>query len=127
MIAKLGGIGEKIELLISQGDDFGPHEVTLQNSDGTPLDLTGANISGGLKKNLSDTTLAAIFAVTYTNPAAGIFTFGISKFNTEGLSASLDLNDPACLHLFDLKVALANGRREKIYYGPARVHASVSI
>lgn len=121
----LGDVGTEINLLISQGDDFGPHLVTVREQ-GVPLNLTGATFAGGLKRTIKDTAPAALFSFNPVNLTAGEFSFSINRFSTERLAAGASERDSESAHVYDIKM-LFQGRRVTLLYGIARVKPSVNI
>lgn len=122
----LGDLGDQIELLISQGDSFGPHQVTLVNPDASPVDLTGSTITGGIKRAASDASYAAAFTVAVTNAPGGVFTFGIAREVTAALTGGASRNDVASQYRWDLKLTDSTGRRIPLFFGVARLQVSVT-
>lgn len=126
VVATLGSVGEEVNLLISQADDFGPHEVELVNeADGTRVNLTGATISGTLKKKVKDTAVAASFAINITDAVMGKFTFSLNRFTTQALTTGETANSVESLYFWDLKLLDSANRRQTIFYGEARVKPSI--
>lgn len=127
-ITRLGNGGERWELLVKQGDDFGPFIATMVNPDGSPVDLTGCMIAGGVKKSVADVAYVTTFDVTITNPTAGVYQFGLGNAKTAAaiLKAGPSENDTASLYVADLKLTDSTGRKQTLYDGPMRVKASVT-
>jgi len=58
-----------------QGSVRPAQSITWTDADGTPIDLTGATITGTMRKIGDDTTRAITGALTVTDGAAGRFTW----------------------------------------------------
>ena len=72
------------------GDDI-TLTITATDQDGDAIDLTGASITWGLKKKLSDSSVTLTKStggsgVTITNATSGIFTVALDAADTTGLS-----------------------------------------
>lgn len=123
----LGSAGDRVDLLISKGDDFGPHEVTLVQPDGiTPVNLTAATIAAVMKKVVTDTDPAATFTVVITDAPAGKFTFALGKAVTAALVSGPTETDAASHNVWDMKFTDSTGKRVPVFYGAARVKPSVT-
>lgn len=127
-VTRLGNGGEKWELLVKQGDDFGPFIATMVNPDNTPVDLTGCQIVGGVKKSTTDTAYTTTFTALIVNAVGGVYSFGLPNAKTAAaiLPAGPHENDIASLYLADLKLIDSAGRKQTLYDGPMRVKASVT-
>lgn len=122
----IGHIGDRIDLVIRQGASFGPHNVTMTNPDGTPVDLTGATVRGKLRMDYDDATAAADLAVTILDAPGGEFEFGLDANITAGLSAGRSLGDRAGAHVWDMEIEFAGGSIMPLYWGTAQVMAEAT-
>ncbi len=123
LTATLGSIGDEVNLLISKGDDFGPHQLTLTNPDASPVNLTGATITAKLKKG---TAVAVAFTTEITNAVGGAFTFSLPAAITATLASGEGINDHASVYQWDLRLTDSTGKKRTLFYGQARVKATVA-
>lgn len=94
---QIGSIGERLDIVLRQGSTLGPFIVTLTNPNGTPVDLTGATISGQVRKNATDTgSPIATFDIVYINRVAGQFSFGMAKSATTLIPAGDSVSAGRC-------------------------------
>jgi len=115
---QIGSIGERLDIVLRQGSTLGPFIVTLTNPNGTPVDLTGATISGQVRKNATDTgTPIATFDIVYINRAAGQFSFGMAKSITTLIPAGEYQKDDASQYKWDMELVDSLTRCIPLYYG----------
>lgn len=125
-MATLGSIGVKLDLLIKQGSTFGPHEFTLTNPNGTPLNLTGCSIRAQMRKRAGDATATAALTTPITAPLAGKFTLSLSAAETTPLPAGETLKDPASKGVWDCELLDSLGQVTPLYYGDTTVFREVT-
>lgn len=125
-MATLGNIGEKLDLLVKQGATLGPFEVTLQNPDATPMDLTGVVIRGHIRKKALDTALTATLTVTVKDAPNGVFEFGLSDEITAAIPAGETVKDVASQYVWDMELQDALGQVIPLYYGDCKVFREVT-
>ena len=117
-MAQIGSIGERIDIILRQGSTLGPFAVTLTNADNSAVDLTGATIQGQVRKNALDTGApVASFEITYTDRAAGKFSFGIPRTVTVNIPAGEYREDSASQYKWDMELIDSTGRCIPLYYG----------
>ena len=104
----VSNLGGDINWNVAQGTDFGPVTLTFTNPDNTPLNLTGCTLTSDIRK-LPGGPIVANATVTITNATGGIATYLIPHAVTAALTAGANLNDPASLYLWDLKLVDALG------------------
>lgn len=124
--ARIGTIGERLDLLIRQGATLGPFVCSMSNPDGTPVDLTGVLITGQIRKTPASPQVAAQLEVRVTNPVAGQYEFGLSAITSAALTAGADISRPESAYVWDLELHDTLGRVIPLYYGEARVHREVT-
>lgn len=124
--ATLGNVGQKINLLVSRGDDFGPHEVSLKKPDGKPYDLTGISFVGSVKRKVTDSRPACNLYVIVVDPVMGVIRFGITKYETARLNAMPTIEDPKPVYVWDFKIVEPTDRRIPLFYGEVTVQPSVT-
>ncbi len=69
-------------ITIVQGDGF-EYDLTILDDTGTAVDLTGADVWGGIKSNEKQTTTLVDFTVAITNAAAGQLTASLTGVQTQ--------------------------------------------
>lgn len=122
----IGYIGERLDIIIRQGGTFGPHEVTLSNPDGSPVDLTGCLLRGQIRHESADTGVLCVIDFTITAPAAGKFTMGIADETTATLPCGPTVKDSLSVHVWDAELEDTTGRVIPLYYGDAKVFREVT-
>ena len=91
------------DLNFNEGDDF-PYQITVVDSDGTAVDLTGYTFYMTVKKKKGDSDTQAILKKTVTSipdPELGIVTITIDRADT--------LNFTAGVYPYDIKYKDASG------------------
>lgn len=127
MADRIGDIGERRDLLIRQGADFGPITETLVNPDGSPVDLTGCICRGQIRRTVDDPEIAAEFVFQIaTDPTTGVVSWGLPNTVTVALAAGATVKDPASQYVYDQEIEDANGRIIPWRYGSALVHREVT-
>lgn len=77
----------RYDTIIEQGATF-TRQITWQNKDGTPIDITGYSFSGKIRKTASDNKVIASFTFTTVNAANGIFKFSLTPAETSLLPSA---------------------------------------
>ena len=98
-----------------QGDTF-RKICTYSDGSGTPVDLTGATISGKVKKTLADTGVNLTCALV--DAVAGKFKFELSAVQTAALDAAV--------HMYEVQITFANGDVKTLLAGNLVVTAQVA-
>ena len=78
------------DMSIKQGEDF-YLVLEIQNSDKTPIDLTGHTFRGQIRKTASDPTIVASFSFTLLNQTTD--TGRVEVYLNSATSSAIDLND----------------------------------
>jgi hypothetical protein len=125
-IPTIGNIGDRLDLRIKQGADFGPVVVTLTNPDNSPMDLTGGSVQGMVKKKPSDATPAATLRTAIVDAAAGKCQFWLTHADTLGIKAGAEMTDPQSAYTWDFFFIDSQGRRLPLLYGDALVFREVT-
>lgn len=122
----LGSKGSNLDLLIKQGSTFGPHVMTLTNSQGTPINITGATVRAMIKKSSTSVSVATGDFVL-TSPASGQFTFGFSTSATAALTVDPDSEAGTdSQYVWDMEIQYADGRVYPLVYGSVSVFREVT-
>lgn len=119
---ELGFLGEEMNLLITQGTDFGPVTVTTTNPDDSPVDFTGCSIRGQVRSSFGKHLGNVV--VDMPNPETGTYSFSIPA--STKLSAGLDLDSPDSNHTWDLELVESSGAIKPLYYGSVQVRKKVT-
>ena len=127
MADRIGDIGERRDLLIRQGADFGPITETLTNPDGSPVDLTGCLCRGQIRRTADDPEIVAEFVFEIAaDPKTGVVTWGLPNAVTSALTAGASVKDPVSQYVYDQEIEDAAGRIIPWRYGSALVHREVT-
>ena len=117
-MAQIGFRGERLDLVARQGASLGPYVVTLENPNGTPVDLTGCTIQGQVRKNALDTGApVATFVIVYVDRMNGKFSFEIPHAETAAIPAGEFQKDDASLYEWDMELLDSQNRITPIFYG----------
>lgn len=125
-VASIGDIGEKIDLKIRQGADFGPITETLVNPDGTSVDLTGCALRGQIRKTADSAEVVAELNFEVVDAAAGVIRWGLTNAQTAGIPAGADLRMKESRYVWDRELVDATGRVVPLSYGEALVWREVT-
>ena len=127
MADRIGDIGERRDLLIRQGADFGPITETLTNPDGSPVDLTGCLCRGQIRRTPDDPEIVAEFVFEIAaDPTTGVVIWGLPNTVTAALPAGATVRDAASQYVYDQEIEDAAGRIIPWRYGAALVHREVT-
>lgn len=122
----LGDIGAEVALLVRQGADFGPHEVTLTNPDGSPVNLTGATLSAQMRRRgLSAGAPLLTFGITVLDAANGLFEFGLTAAQTGALVPGETLAAAESRATWALDLLDTLGRSTPIFHGSVSIFREV--
>ena len=92
---------------IDQGSDF-TTEITLQNDDGTPMNLTGFNIYSQFRKSYGSTT-AYEFNAVISNATQGKFTLSVPGNQSSNIRHGRYLYDVEIVNLTPTKIRVLEG------------------
>lgn len=122
----VGTYGNKLNLLIKQGSTFGPMQVTLNNPDATPVDITGCLVRAQIRRKALDPELITSFVVVITDPTNGIFNFSLTDETTAGITAGEVSTTADSRYVWDMELEDVTGRVLPIYYGDVNVFREVT-
>ncbi len=117
----LGDLGDRVDLLISRGDHFGPHSLALANPDGSPVDLTGCTLAGVVRVGEAEVAVR----VQVTNPTQGQANFWLTQADTATLPAGATETAQQGAGKWQLKLTDSAGHRHPVFYGAAQVAPSL--
>jgi hypothetical protein len=114
MAKTLGTIGKELNLKFRQGSTFGPYEITLNDPDGNPFDLTGYTFLGKIKKSYSSDVVLANVNITEVDYTLGKISMSIPSSGT-----SLCKGNPngSSDYIWDLEMIDSNGSIQPLFYG----------
>lgn len=127
MAQVLGTKGGELDLLIKQGATFGPHLITLKDSNGTAINITGATIRSQIRKLSNSASPACTGDFVLTSPTNGQFTFGFSSASTTSLIVDPDSESGSdSQYVWDMELQYADGRVYPLMYGKVQVFREVT-
>ena len=104
-------------IFIDQGSDFST-TVTINDTSGDPLDLTGYTALAQIRKTYASTT-ATDFGITFVNPRSdGQITISLTDNQTSALEFGR--------YVYDLLITDTGGNKTRVVEGIATVNPSVS-
>jgi hypothetical protein len=121
----LGNIGEKVDLRIRQGADFGPIIATMKDNLGVAVNLTGCTLSGAVKKKASDAVAAAVVQATIIDATAGRYKFWIPHAATATMKAGAKIDAPESAYVWDFEMVDSLNQIIPLYYGDVQVLRNV--
>jgi hypothetical protein len=92
---------------IDQGSDFAT-EITLQNDDGTPMNISGFDIYSQFRKSYGSTT-AYQFQAAITNGVQGKFTLSLAGSVSSNIRPGRYLYDVEIVNLTPTKMRVVEG------------------
>lgn len=126
-IPTLGTKGAQLNLLIKQGSTLGPNTMTLMDSSGAPMNLTGCTVKAEIRKTADAPTADASAICAVVGAAGGIVTWEFPAGQTELLSCDPnDENAPASQYVWDMELHYTSGRVVPLLYGNVSVYREVT-
>ena len=111
-------MGAYTDITIDQGTDF-ESTLDLIGDDGTPIDLTGYQFSGQIKKSYYSSTVSANITITVPDAANGVTYLKITAANTA--------NIPAGRYVYDVKMVDTSNTVTRIVEGIVTITPQVTI
>lgn len=108
-----------LDLTLSQGATLGPLVLTLKDSTGTAVDLTGYTVAAEARRSYSDKNELFTLTCTVTDAANGIMTITVTDETTANLPA------PAS-GVWDLYITDSAGAKYRILAGRVNILPSVT-
>jgi hypothetical protein len=125
-VTQISNVGADVDLFIQQGADFAS-QLTFQNPDASPVNLTGCTLAAMLRRRGLETQLVANFTVLVFAPAtAGIATLSLSAAQTAILKCGETPADPDFQYVWDLKFVDSGGKASIPLRGAVMVLRSVT-
>ena len=123
MATKIGSLGVRLDIQVRQGTTVGPFVVTLTDSSGAPVDLTGCTITGTIRHNRLDGTKIKDLACSLVDATAGKYQFGLTAVDSAALPCGEEVTDDASIHKWDLEITYPDNTSRPQYYGLVHVLA----
>lgn len=119
--------GVRKDLEIAVGATFGPLAVTLTDSAGTPLDLTGCTLVAQVRRRAHDDAVLLAFDCSIPSPtAAPQGLFGASAEATAAVPYDEDPTKPLASALWDMRLVDSTGRVLPVFWGAVRFFRGVT-
>lgn len=123
----LGTKGGELDLLLKQGSTFGPHQITLKDSNNQPINITGATIRAQIRKTSDAANPVAIGDFVLVTPGSGVFTFGFSSVSTSSLLVdTVSETGTDSQYVWDMEIQYSDGRVYPLMYGKVSVFREVT-
>ena len=116
-------MADMISLSFVHGDDV-TYPITIKDSNGVPIDLTGATVKSDIRKEYGSTVIAS-FTPNYTDLANGTFEITLDA----ATSASLPQNTKGRINsfVFDVELTDISGNKDTIISGYLKVTNEVTV
>jgi hypothetical protein len=123
----LGTKGGELDLLLKQGSTFGPHQITLKDSNNQPINITGATIRAQIRKTSDAANPVATGDFVLVTPGSGVFTFGFSSVSTSSLLVdTVSETGTDSQYVWDMEIQYSDGRVYPLMYGKVSVFREVT-
>jgi hypothetical protein len=113
-----GDLGQRIDLCLAKGTDLPQIVLSLQNDDGSYVNVTGSNITAEIRKSRSQTNPDAAFVVG-AGPVD--ITLDLPASASATLTAGADLRDAAGLYTWRCLITFNTGAKRVLAWGELRV------
>lgn len=125
MTDKISTRGERLDIDLKQGATLRVGH-RLSNADGTPYDLTGAQIRGQIRRTALDATIVVAFHTQVEDAAAGHYQFWLTDEETQAITCGPKPGDPESTYEFDIEIEDAAGDVRCVLEGKVFVIAGVT-
>ena len=106
-----------VYLDVDQGSDFST-DVTLQNNNGTPMDLTGFSAAAQFRKHPTSTTSYS-FTIAIPEPSTGVIKLSLSAATSSTIKPGR--------YWFDLEITAAgNTSKTRVIEGMLTINAEIT-
>lgn len=129
MSSKISLLGGRLDLELRQGSTF-RRTLLVQGRDEagvvTPVDLTGCDVRGQIRRTALDVTVVAAFTVTAVDLVAGRVQLLLTDETTAAITCGPKLTDSASLYEYDVEVEDSLGDVVPVLQGFIRIKAEVT-
>ncbi len=132
MASKISTLGESRDLELHQGASLRPVRQYLTRrptptADPQPINLTGAQVRGQIRKTALATAIVATFGTRIaTVPAEGWIEFWLTDEQTAAIPCGDEITSPESLYAYDIEVEDAAGNVDVTLSGAVRIRAGVT-
>lgn len=105
-----------VYLDIDQGSDFST-DITLQNDNGTAMNLIGFTAASQFRKHPTSTTYYS-FAIVIPQPSTGVIKLSLSSATSSSIKPGR--------YLFDLELTAADGTKTRVIEGMLTINAEIT-
>ncbi len=113
-VAAFGAKPGTLNITVNQGGTFGPLVLTLKDSDGNAVNLTGYTASAQYRKTYDSSEVLATFTCSIPSPTSGQITISLTDETTAALTAPAQ-------GVWDLFITDASGASYRILAGTVTV------
>lgn len=122
----IGNRGKRLDLIIKRGATFAPHLVhMLGKVSQEPIDLTGAVIRAGVRKDQSAASFYP-FTCAVVDALQGYFTFSMPKDVTAAIPYLGVHYEPANQYEWDLEIEFPSGFVMPVFYGIVKIVGEIT-
>lgn len=126
-LGKISTLGERLDLELHQGASLLPYRHTLTYADLTPVDLTGHQVRGQIRKTaLASSVVATFTCVLASPPSLGWYEFSLSDEQTAAIPCGDKISDVASLYEYDIELEDAAGNVRCMLWGLVRIKAGAT-
>jgi hypothetical protein len=126
-LQKVSTLGERLDLELHQGASLLPVRHTLLKEDQTPVDLTGYQVRGQIRRTALDAEVVAEFQCELAaDPTQGFYQFSLTDEQTAAIPCGPKISDAASLYEWDIELEDPAGNVRCTFSGFVRVKAGVT-
>lgn len=122
----IGSKGEELDLLVKQGSTYGPIVFTLENPDGSPVNLADISFRGQIRKTANSPDVVGVFTFRKINNLQGKAEFEIQSQVTTLIPAGPDENHPDSVYEYDIEYFNDANRVLPLLYGKVKMFREVT-
>lgn len=126
-LPKVSTLGERLDLELHQGASLLPVRHTLLQQDGTPVDLTGYQVRGQIRRKALAADVVATFATALApDPTEGWYQFSLTDEQTQAIPCGDKITDQDSLYEWDMEIEDPDGEVRCTFWGQVRVKAGTT-
>jgi hypothetical protein len=118
-MSSIGTHGQRLDLRIKQGTTFRA-QFTVQQSDGSAADLTGALVRAQIRASIDAPTPAAEFTTTITPPNVILLSL------TEAQTGQIPVSGAQQTYVWDMEIVWPDGTVDSPVFGDAIIRAEIT-
>lgn len=125
-MAGFGNLGLELNLQIRQGATLGPVVLTLTDAAGVPIDLTGSQFRGQIRKTRGATAVVGDFEFNILEPLAGKVAIDVTEAVSLAIPCGETTRDPLSQYVYDILMDDISGVPFPVMYGTVSVLKGVT-